>query len=149
MKKVTLLSALCLMTLMSAQMFAQTFRYTGAPNLPILRGQTAIHRIQVTDNVDIADVRIAVYAKTVMYSSLRVELVSPSFFLRKEPRSYSRQRKELAQYGMEPSVTRIHTVCSVTEVTTSRRRQRRTTTSFSPQISSHCSVAKMARAGGH
>jgi hypothetical protein len=84
MKKVTLLSALCLIgalcALPLANTFAQapTYKYNSAPMQPIYRGQTAVYRIHVTDNIKIADVRVALYAKTVIYSSLRIELVSPT-----------------------------------------------------------------------
>ncbi len=80
MKKVTLLIALGLVGILGAQAFAQvsTYRFTAAPMAQINRGQTAVSRIQVTDNFQIADVRVAVYAKVVMFGSLRLELISPT-----------------------------------------------------------------------
>ncbi len=79
MKKLTLLSAVFLLGVLLTQAgFANgTYKYVSKPHLRIQAGQTTIDAIYVPVNVPVADVRVGFYAKTIMYSSLRVTLVSP------------------------------------------------------------------------
>jgi subtilisin-like proprotein convertase family protein len=79
MKKLTLLSAVFLLGVLLTQAgFANgTYKYTSKPHLRILAGQTTIDAIYIPVNVPVSDVRVGFYAKTVMYSSLRITLTSP------------------------------------------------------------------------
>jgi len=79
MRKLTLLSAVFVLGILLSQMgYANgTYKYTSKPHLAIHAQTTTIDGIYVPVNVPVSDVRVALYAKTVMYSSLRVTLVSP------------------------------------------------------------------------
>ncbi|HOJ05008.1 MAG TPA: FlgD immunoglobulin-like domain containing protein [Bacteroidota bacterium] len=54
-----------------------SYKYSRKPHLPITSGQTTLDAIYVPVNVKVSDVRVGIYAKTVMYSSLRITLTSP------------------------------------------------------------------------
>ncbi|MBE0643100.1 MAG: T9SS type A sorting domain-containing protein [Bacteroidetes bacterium] len=79
MRKLTLLSAVFLLGVLLTQVgFANgTYKYVSKPHLRIQAGQTTIDAIYVPVNVPISDLRVGVYAKTIMYSSLRITLTSP------------------------------------------------------------------------
>ncbi|MDX9759484.1 MAG: FlgD immunoglobulin-like domain containing protein [Bacteroidota bacterium] len=79
MRKLNLLSAVFLLGILLSQVgFANgTYKYSSKPHLRIQTAQTVIDAIYVPVNVPVTDVRVGVYAKTVMYSSLRVTLTSP------------------------------------------------------------------------
>lgn len=79
MRKLTLLSAVFLLGILLTQVgFANgNYKYSSKPHIRIQSAQTVIDAIYVPVNVPVADVRIGLYAKTVMYSSLRITLTSP------------------------------------------------------------------------
>jgi hypothetical protein len=79
MRKLTLLSAVFLLGVLLTQTgFANgSYKYTSKPHLAITSNQTVIDAIFVPTNVPVSDVRVGIYAKTVMFSSLRITLISP------------------------------------------------------------------------
>jgi subtilisin-like proprotein convertase family protein len=79
MRKLTLLSVVFLLGILLTQVgYADgTFKYTSKPHLPVVSAQTTLDAIYVPVNVPVADVRVALYIKSVMYSTLRITLVSP------------------------------------------------------------------------
>jgi subtilisin-like proprotein convertase family protein len=79
MRKLTLLSAVFLLGILLSQVgYANgTYKYTSKPHLPVLSAQTTMDAIHVPVNVPIADVRVGLYIKAVMYSTLRITLSSP------------------------------------------------------------------------
>lgn len=79
MRKLTLLSAVFLLGILLTQVgFANgSYKYSSKPHIRIQSAQTVIDAIYVPVNVPVSDVRIGLYAKTVMYSSLRITLTSP------------------------------------------------------------------------
>ena len=79
MRKLTLLSVVFLLGTLLAQVgYANgTYKYTSKPHLPVVSAQTTLDAIYVPVNVPVADVRVALYIKAVMYSSLRITLTSP------------------------------------------------------------------------
>ena len=79
MRKLTLLSAVFLLGILLTQVgFANgNYKYSSKPHIRIQSAQTVIDAIYVPVNVPVSDVRVGLYAKTVMYSSLRITLTSP------------------------------------------------------------------------
>jgi subtilisin-like proprotein convertase family protein len=79
MRKLTLLSAVFLLGILLTQVgFANgNYKYSSKPHIRIQSAQTVIDAIYVPVNVPVSDVRIGLYAKTVMYSTLRITLTSP------------------------------------------------------------------------
>ncbi|MFZ1730715.1 MAG: FlgD immunoglobulin-like domain containing protein [Bacteroidota bacterium] len=79
MRKLTLLSAVFLLGVLLTQVgFANgNYKYVSKPHIRIQGGQTVLDAVYVPVNVAVSDVRVGVYAKTVMYSSLRITLTSP------------------------------------------------------------------------
>jgi len=79
MRKLTLLSAVFLLGMMLTQVgFANgAYKYTSKPHLRVQSAQTLIDAIYIPVNVPVADVRVSLHAKVVMYSSLRITLRSP------------------------------------------------------------------------
>ncbi|MCB2205605.1 T9SS type A sorting domain-containing protein [bacterium] len=79
MKKLTLLSAVFLLGILLTQVgFANgTYKYSSNPHLPIRSAQTTLDAIYVPAAVPVSDVRVSMYAKVVMYSTLRITLTSP------------------------------------------------------------------------
>jgi hypothetical protein len=79
MKKLTLLAAVLFCgLLLASNAMAIPYKYVSKPHAPIVSAGTTIDAIYVGDNVPVYDVRIGIYAKVVMYSSLNITLTSPS-----------------------------------------------------------------------
>ncbi len=80
MRKLTLLSSAFLMglVLLASPLGAQSYKFKSAPHLPFSSSQTVIDQIYVPTSVQMTNIRIGVYIKSVLYSSLRLVLTVPT-----------------------------------------------------------------------